>query len=248
MPHSAFRASPRSLLFNYKFLRHFWASSEVFTPFQPVCGELSTNSPAHECQYLRDKPRGWFSTDKCTVPSPGKLLCQEKGTLIFERLNSISLWKTKSQCFKPILGNPSAPFLLRNISNPHIPLPSQIHSLPSRQAGVGEARAHNFKQNPWASGKAWKWLCSCPGGGDLLLTPLVDFMVREIKQVGSGVNCQAGIQLGDYGTKKPGIGLCLGLVSQKCTAKAVSGVLLTMELKQLLGYICKLLKECKKLI
>lgn len=190
---------------------------------------------------------GFQQTSALCLPL-GNYSAKRKGPWFLRGWTPPAFKRQKANVLNPILGNPSAPFLLCNISNPHIPLPSQIHSLPSRQAGVGEARAHNFKQNPWASGKAWKWLCSCPGGGDLLLTPLVDFMVREIKQVGSGVNCQAGIQLGDYGTKKPGIGLCLGLVSQKCTAKAVSGVLLTMELKQLLGYICKLLKECKKLI
>lgn len=90
VPHSCLQASPHSLSLTYKFLRHFWASSEVFTPFQPVCGGLNLNSPAHECQYLRDKPHGWLLIDKETVNSPGKLLCQEKGILIFERLNYTS--------------------------------------------------------------------------------------------------------------------------------------------------------------
>lgn len=115
----------------------------------------------------------------------------------------------KSNVLNPILGNPSAPFLLHNVSNSHISLPSQI---PSGRMGWDRHRLTTSKQNSWVSVKAWRCLCSSPGVGNLLLTPLVRLMRREIQQVGSGVSCQAGTQLGDHGTKKnpkksPGIGL-----------------------------------------
>lgn len=94
---------------------------------------------------------------------------------------------------------------------------------------LGEAQAHNWKTKLLSFWKSLEVSAQLPSAGDLLLTSLVNLMRREIKQVGSGVSCQARTQLGDNGTKKAKIGLGMGSVSQKCTAKAVSGVLLIME-------------------
>lgn len=226
----ACRASPLSLLLTYRFLRHFWARSEMFTPFQPVHGGLNLNSPPHECQHWRDKPRGWFSIDKCTVPSPGKLLCQEKGIMIFERLNYTSLQKNqKANVLNPILRNPSPPFLLHNVS--HMSLPSHIHSSPSGRLGWERHRLTALKQNSWASVKAWKWLCSCPGVGDLLLAPLVPLMGTEIKRVGSSWSELPGRDPAGWLWHKREELVCAWVQCPKNAQQRLFQVLLTVESK-----------------
>lgn len=111
------------------------------------CGELNLNSPAHECQYLRAKPHGWFSVDKEMVNSPWKLFCQEKRILIFEGLNYTSLQKAKSQCFKTqFQETPPLHFFYTMFLTPTSP--SLPKSTASHQAGWGgRGTLMTLKQN-----------------------------------------------------------------------------------------------------
>lgn len=128
--------------------------------------------------------------------------------------------KQKANVLNPILRNPSPPFLLHNVS--HMSLPSHIHI---RQAGVGEAQVHSFKTKLLSFCKSLEVALQLSRGwGPSFGTS------RSLYGKGnqtSGIKLEWTARQGPSWVimaQKRGIGLCMGSVSQKCTAKAVSGV------------------------